>query len=214
MTTAAKLTVVQALAAVMEDVREVRKTDRNTVQNFSFRGIDAVMNAVGPALRAHGVVILPSVTSIERSVVEVGQKHTPMGHVTVEVTYTAYGPAGDSLTGSVPGEAMDSGDKATPKAMSVAFRTFLLQALCLPTDDTDPDEHAYERSAPSKSKPKPAPDPDLVEQWTEAVDVLCGNADATKEQLRTLYAEVAAALGESAQPLLERITQRATEVAA
>lgn len=42
---------------------------------------------------------------------------------------------------------MDSGDKATAKAMSVAFRTALLQALCLPTDEIDPDAESYERSS-------------------------------------------------------------------
>jgi hypothetical protein len=42
---------------------------------------------------------------------------------------------------------MDAGDKATAKAMSVAFRTALLQSLSLPTDDVDPDAHSYERSS-------------------------------------------------------------------
>jgi len=60
------------------------------------------------------------------------------------------GPGGDRLEATVAGEAMDAGDKATAKAMSVAFRIVLLQALALPTDDTDPDATSYERStAPS-----------------------------------------------------------------
>jgi len=42
---------------------------------------------------------------------------------------------------------MDSGDKATAKAMSVAFRTALLQSLSLPTDEVDPDATSYERSS-------------------------------------------------------------------
>jgi hypothetical protein len=45
---------------------------------------------------------------------------------------------------------MDSGDKAVPKAMSVAFRTALLQALALPTDEPDPDASTYERAAAPK----------------------------------------------------------------
>ena len=43
----------------------------------------------------------------------------------------------------VIGEAGDSGDKATPKAMSVALRTALLQTLMLPTDEPDPDSFTY-----------------------------------------------------------------------
>jgi hypothetical protein len=56
-----QMTIQAALSAVMGDVQAVRKKDRNTSQNFSFRGIDAVVNAVGPALRTHQVVVLPRV---------------------------------------------------------------------------------------------------------------------------------------------------------
>jgi hypothetical protein len=69
-----------------------------------------------------------------------------MGHVKVKVTYTFIGANGDAIKATVVGEAMDSGDKATAKAMSVAFRTALLQALSLPTDELDPDAQSYERS--------------------------------------------------------------------
>jgi hypothetical protein len=142
--------VHEALAAVMADVQAVGKSDRNTHQNFSFRGIDAVLNAVGPVLRKHGVVVLPDVRSHTFATVEVGAKRSLMGHVILEVGYTFVGPEGDSLTCCVLGEAMDSGDKAVPKAMSVAFRTALLQALALPTDEPDPDASTYERAAAPK----------------------------------------------------------------
>jgi ERF superfamily len=138
--------VVAALNAVMADVREVGKHSRNESQGFNFRGIDAVVNAVGPALRKHGVVVVPRVVNYDYGTVEVGQRRTPMAHVRVTVDYVFYGPAGDWITATSIGEAMDSGDKATAKAMSVAFRTALLQALCLPTDDPDPDHDVYERS--------------------------------------------------------------------
>lgn len=138
--------VIEALSKVMADVGAVKKGDRNEAQRFNFRGIDAVVNAVSPALRAHGIVVTPELVSIERDTVEVGQKRTPMGHVTVVVRYTFTAGDGSNLSATVAGEAMDSGDKATPKAMSVAFRTALLQALCLPTDEPDPDSHSYERS--------------------------------------------------------------------
>jgi hypothetical protein len=138
--------IITALSAVMEDVGAVSKRDRNTSQNFNFRGIDAVVNAVSPALRKHGVIVTPTIQSIEYGNVEVGQKRTPMGHVRVVVTYTFTAADGSDISVTVPGEAMDAGDKATAKAMSVAFRTALLQALCLPTDETDPDASTYERA--------------------------------------------------------------------
>lgn len=148
-------TIVQALAAVMNEIKVVRKEERNQAQNFSFRGIDAVLNAVGPALRKHGVVVMPGVHEHSYDTV-VTSRGTSMAHVVVKVTYAFYGPAGDSLHATVIGEAMDAGDKAGAKAMSVAFRTALLQALALPTDETDPDAESYERAAPAK-KPAKAP---------------------------------------------------------
>lgn len=138
--------IYEALSAVMAEVGAVRKGDYNEGQRFNFRGIDAVVNAVSPALRRHGVIVTPKVESIEYGTVEVGRNRTPMGHVRVLVTYTFTHVTGGTVAATVPGEAMDSGDKATAKAMSVAFRTALLQALCLPTDEPDPDSQSYERA--------------------------------------------------------------------
>jgi hypothetical protein len=155
-TTADAPTIVVALSAVMNDVQAVRKDSRNTQQNYPFRGIDAVMNAAGPALRRHGVVVVPNCERVEyRDVHTTSGK--PSRECTVTVRFTFYGPAGDSISCVTPGESMDFGDKGAPKAMSVAFRIALLQALCLPTDEPDPDAASYERAAkPAASPSTPA----------------------------------------------------------
>jgi hypothetical protein len=140
------LPIAQALNEVMKEVGAVKKNDRNASQGFNFRGIDAVVNAVSPALQKHGVIVVPSVEDYEYASVEIGKNRTVMGHVKVKVTYTFIGAGGDAIKATVVGEAMDSGDKATAKAMSVAFRTALLQTLSLPTDEPDPDSQSYERS--------------------------------------------------------------------
>lgn len=150
-------TVIQALHAVMRDVGAVKKGDRNTQGNFNFRGIDAVTNAVYPALVEHGVVVAPEVQTYDYGTVVVGHKRTEMGHARLTVKFTFYGPDGDSVSAVTAGEAFDSGDKATAKAHSVAFRTALLQTLCLPTDEPDPDSSSYER-APKKSEEQLAQD--------------------------------------------------------
>jgi hypothetical protein len=142
-----KLTIVEALNEIMKAVGGIAKKDRNQAQGFNFRGIDSVVNAVSPALQKFGVVVFPTVEDCSYETVEIGRNRTAMGHVRVRVSYTFIGAGGDSLKTTVVGEAMDSGDKATAKAMSVAFRTALLQALCLPTDDIDPDATSYERSS-------------------------------------------------------------------
>jgi hypothetical protein len=146
MTEKTALPIAQAMSAIMTEVGAIAKKDKNTSQGFNFRGIDSVVNAVSPALQKHGVIVVPSVEDYEYSTVEVGRNRTAMGHVKVKVTYTFIGAKGDEIKATVVGEAMDSGDKATAKAMSVAFRTALLQALSLPTDELDPDASSYERS--------------------------------------------------------------------
>jgi hypothetical protein len=142
-------TIHQALNKVMADVGAVKKGDRNTAQNFSFRGVDAVTSAVYPALVKHGVIVVPEVLEYGYGTVIVGQKRTEMGHCRLKVQFTWYGPEGDHIVSSAAAESMDAGDKATAKAHSVAFRTALLQTLCLPTDEPDPDTHTYVRAAKS-----------------------------------------------------------------
>ena len=140
-----KPTIHEALSSVMGDVQSVRKGDRNTEQGYNFRGIDSVVNAVGPALRAHRVVILPRVLKVQyRDVLT--NRGKPSRECTVKVRYRFTGPAGDHLDVVTVGEAMDFGDKGTPKAMSVALRVALLQALCIPTDEPDADHATYERA--------------------------------------------------------------------
>ena len=146
MTETTALPIAQAMGAIMKEVGAIAKKDKNTSQGFNFRGIDSVVNAVSPALQKHGVIVVPTVEEYEYSTVEIGRNRTAMGHVKVKVTYTFIGANSDAIKATVVGEAMDSGDKATAKAMSVAFRTALLQTLSLPTDEPDPDSQSYERS--------------------------------------------------------------------
>ena len=147
MTDTTALPIAQAMSAIMKEVGAIAKKDKNQAQGFNFRGIDSVVNAVSPALQKYGVIVVPSVEDYEYATVEIGRNRTAMGHVKVKVTYTFIGANGDSIKATVVGEAMDAGDKATAKAMSVAFRTALLQALSLPTDEPDPDSSSYERSS-------------------------------------------------------------------
>jgi hypothetical protein len=168
--------IIEAMSAIMDEVGAVKKGDYNQGQKFNFRGIDAVVNAVSPALRRHNVVVTPEVSQFDYSTVEVGRNRTQMGHVKVIVKYTFTAEDGSTVAATVPGEAMDSGDKATAKAMSVAFRTALLQALCLPTDEPDPDSVSYERSKGGMSE-------EVLHRAVHSVD----NADAM-EALDAIWA--------------------------
>jgi len=137
------LTARQLIVAVMNEVQGVAKRDTNSSQGFKFRGIDAVVNAVGPAMRKHGGFIVPETIDRQHSVAETARGGS-INVVRLEVQYRVYGAEGEPVVGTVAAEAFDAGDKATAKAMSVAYRTFLLQLLCLPTDEPDPDSESYE----------------------------------------------------------------------
>jgi hypothetical protein len=146
------LTVQAALADVMGDVQSVSKSGRNDSQGFNFRGIDAVVNAVGPALRKHRVIVLPRVLSSTYETFTTRNGALMHGCV-LEVEFTFVGPDGSTLSCSTMGESADSGDKASAKAHSVAFRTALLQTLAIPTDEPDPDSHTFERAEPARPVP-------------------------------------------------------------
>lgn len=199
---AEQMTVHQALSKVMAEVQAVRKDSKNQAQRFNFRGIDAVMNAVGPALRKHGVTILPEDVEVHRSNgTTANGKQT--AEVVIKVTYRVYGPAGDSIHGKVAAEAMDFGDKAIAKAMSVAYRTFLLQALTIPTDEPDPDSESYERGVPSgtgasqetratqRNTPLPAeqgvPKRTAAEQCGTILDGFCATHQLDGDKVREEY---------------------------
>lgn len=189
-------TVHQALSKVMEAVQAVRKDSKNQAQRFNFRGIDAVMNAVGPALRKYGVVILPEEVDVHRSNgTTASGKQT--AEVVIKVTYRIYGPNGDSIHGKVAAEAMDFGDKAIAKAMSVAYRTFLLQALTIPTDEPDPDSESYERGVPNgtgasqQNTPLPTeqgvPKRTAAEQCGTILDGFCATHQLDGNKVREEY---------------------------
>jgi|APGre2960657404_1045060.scaffolds.fasta_scaffold141000_1 hypothetical protein len=163
--------IFSLLTQVMTDAGAVKKGDYNSHQKFNFRGIDAVINAVSPALRKHGVVVVPTVITSDYESVQVGQNRTVMGHARITITYTFYAPDGSNVAATVSAESMDSGDKATAKAYSVAFRTALLQTLCLPTDEADPDSDTYERSphdAPQREQATRIARPQQAAQQSDA----------------------------------------------
>jgi hypothetical protein len=131
-----------AWARVMADVQSIAKADHrnDTGGRYSFRGVDRVVNAVGPAVRRHGVLVLPTrILSIDYREARTAKGNT-MQDCTVTVQWTVMGPAGDALPPlESAGQATDTQDKATSKAISVAQRVLFLTSLQIPTQDPDVD---------------------------------------------------------------------------
>ncbi len=136
--------VYKAISNVAKELAEtgIKKGSKNQQQGFMFRGIDAVYNALAPALVKHGLLILPRI--IDRTVTErTTQKGGVLIYVTVKAEFDFVSVTdGSKHTVMTYGEAMDSGDKATNKAMSIAYKYAAFQAFCIPTEETAVDADA------------------------------------------------------------------------
>ena len=164
----------------MAECTHVAKRDVNNHQRFHFRGIDAVVNAVGPILRKHEVTVRPVVQRVDYdSVQTTNGKSSTACRVIVDYVFSAID--GSEVTATVAAEAWDSGDKAAPKAMSVAFRTALLQTLALPTDEPDPDSHTYEK-APHQQAPAAPPPAPATEAQRKRMHALLGELGITDRE--------------------------------
>lgn len=154
--------VYQCIVAVSRDIAAdgISKSRSNPQQGYQFRGIDDVLNALAPLLAKHGLVMLPRCLSRQ-----VTERQTKNGgvlfSVTLEAEYDFICAADGSMhTVRVFGEAMDSADKATNKAMSAAYKYAAVQTFCIPTEgDHDADATTHDVAAtpaPQQSAIPPA----------------------------------------------------------
>lgn len=142
--------VYAAIVAVIADLGRdgITKGRKNAQQGYSFRGIDDVYNALSGSLSRAGLVMLPRI--LARSAEERATKSGgSLTYVIVEAEFDLVSMKdGSAHTIRAFGEAMDSADKATNKAMSAAYKYAAMQAFCIPTEgDNDADA----------TTPEPAP---------------------------------------------------------
>jgi hypothetical protein len=170
--------VYQAINAVQSHIAQTGiSKDRTNKQGegYKFRGIDDVYNALCPLLALHGLCILPRMLTRECTIRQ-SSKGGNLYFVTVEAEFD-FVSAEDGSKHIVRtfGEAMDSGDKATNKAMSAAFKYAAFQAFAIPTEgDNDSENHAetFGSSMPTQQ----------VMDWLAAIE-----ASATEDELKKNY---------------------------
>ena len=134
-----------AIAGVIADCGFVGKDKVNKQQGFKYRSVDDVFNALHPALAKNKVVIVPTV--VERTCEEVGRTKngTALLKVVCKVKYDIFAEDGSRITSIIYGEGMDMGDKATNKAMAIAYKYLCFQVFCIPTEEmSDPDAESLE----------------------------------------------------------------------
>jgi hypothetical protein len=146
--------VYQKIATVQAELAKVgiSKSRKNQTPGaqYNFRGIDEVYNTLAPLMADNGLCILPRI--VEHSLTERGK--TRNGNAIYSAIVTAefdFVSADDGTIHVVRtmGEAMDSSDKATNKAMSAAYKYAALMTFAIPTEgDNDADAHTHEVVAP------------------------------------------------------------------
>lgn len=141
--------IYKLLPQAAAKVGAITKEKRNAQQGFNFRGIDDVLNAVHPVFAELGITPVPQVIAAQRE-----ERTTKTGnnliYTILSVAVYFYAPDGTSVKAIVQGEAMDSADKSSNKAMSAAYKYACFQVLSIPTEEMED----ADATTPEPSKPK------------------------------------------------------------
>lgn len=169
------MNIYESITKIMEEVPAIGKNQINAQQKFKFRGIDDVMNALQPLLAKNKVFIVPEILEQTRE-----ERTTSKGgnliYSICKIKYKFYAEDGSSIEAVTIGEGMDSGDKATNKAMAIAMKYALFQVFCIPTEEMkDPDGET-----PDESRKKEEHEEKIME---EELDML-----VTEQQAKIVYA--------------------------
>ena len=131
--------IYKKIIEVMSDINAIGKDRRNQQQGFQFRGIDDVMNELHSSLAKCGVFVLPKVLEETRTTGKTS-RGGDMFYTRLKINFGFYAEDGSHVDAVVIGEAMDTGDKASNKALSIGLKYAMLQVFCIPTEDEkDPD---------------------------------------------------------------------------
>ena len=158
--------IYRRIPEAIAKIGSIGKNKRNQQQGFMFRGIDDVYNAVNPILAECKLFMTSEILDQQRE-----ERETKNGgrlvYTILTIRYTIYAEDGSSVTTVTVGEGMDSGDKGSNKAMSIAYKYAMFQLLCIPTEDqVDPDAEVHNdvlpkgrQAAPRTPAGAPAPAP-------------------------------------------------------
>jgi hypothetical protein len=127
-----------AIVSVMRDVGAIAKECRNDQQGFNFRSIEQVYNRVQPLFAKHGIYSTTRVIKHQREERE-SHRGAKLTYSILEIEFTYYAQDGSCVSNVTIGEGMDSGDKASNKAMAVADKYSICQLLKIPYQLDDPD---------------------------------------------------------------------------
>lgn len=158
------LTIHERLATAAGRMPAIGKDKTNKAQQFAYRSIEAIVREARPLFYDLGIAVTPEV--LNWSSEEVESKAGAKGYrVVVEMRYKLSCVGEESmdlfdreLVGSMMGEAIDYGDKATSKAGQMAWKYYLTDVLLVASGEEDADGESPKPAKPAKpAKPKKNP---------------------------------------------------------
>lgn len=158
--------IIKHLHDVMSEIEPIKKDRSGTNISYKFRGIDQVYAELQPLLIKHKIIVLPTSTNSVRYDERESKNGGALNYCRLVQEYTFFSATDDSYVGAeLPGEAMDSSDKSTTKALSAAFKYLAFQGFCIPVEnpeDSDADATSHElkprsQYTPSTSAPQTGP---------------------------------------------------------
>ena len=136
--------IYEAITGIMSEVGAIGKNKTNAQQNFKYRGIDDVMNTLNPLLCKHGVFVVPEILEQTREE-RTSRNGAALIYSICKIMFSFFAKDGSHVSAITIGEGMDNGDKATNKAMAIAFKYACFQVFCIPTEEMkDPDSESHE----------------------------------------------------------------------
>ena len=155
--------IYKKIPVIMWKIGVIGKDRINKIQNYQFRWIDDMYNALNQHLTEEKVFFTSEILSTEREERESKNGGTLIYSV-ITMKFTAYAEDGSSVSSTTVGESMDSWDKSMNKAMSTAYKYALMQIFCIPTEDDKDTEN-------SSPEPKPKAKTQTVDTPTGATRI-------------------------------------------
>lgn len=159
------MNIYETINKVIEEVGAIGK-EKKSSQNYLYRGVDDVMNALQPLFAEHKLFVVPEVLEQSREE-RVTKNGGNLIYSILKMKYTFYAEDGSNVSAITIGEGMDNSDKSSNKAMSVAFKYACFQVFCIPTEEMkDPDDENppdNKKAEPKKQTDKPDTDKPINE---------------------------------------------------
>jgi len=179
--------LAKAVCAVMGEVGYVTATGKNTRQGYKYTSDVDLLTAIQPLLVKHGLAILPTSYTAERTQFQTGSG-AQMWRTDVNVAYVLLHTSGESIVLNMGGSGSDSLDKDPYKALTGAYKYLLRQTFAVPTGEDAERDHAKTSGNPA---PQAAtnPQPNSKPHYSDRIEE-CDNQPQVMAVLQDLRADI------------------------